>query len=72
MDDVGEKAKLALEPVQHGGVEPLQRLQCDRCAALLVERLVDDAHPPDAQLASNIEPLALGDHPRFVHARILM
>ena len=46
---VRQRAKLLLQAVDAGGVDPRQRLERDALATLLVERLIHDAHPSGAQ-----------------------
>jgi hypothetical protein len=60
MLDVLHGAKLALEARQRVGSHVPQRLQRDAGAALLVERLVDDAHPAFAQASPQLESFGRG------------
>ena len=57
MRDIGERSELVFEPIERLLAGVAQRFQCDRRAALLVERLVDNAEGARPQPAAEHKPL---------------
>ena len=61
VDDVGERAKLALEAVERARVEPGERLQRDARLTLAISRLVDDAARPCAEPPHDLVSCVTGE-----------
>ena len=63
MSDIAERTELLLEPNQGHRLDASHRLEGDEFPALLVIRLVDDAHPARAHAADQGEPHGVQHRP---------
>jgi len=64
MGDIGERAKLALEPVEVSALGLAQHLEGHAGGPLSIEGFVDDPEPALAQLPSELETLGAGEGDR--------